>query len=93
MSDQRQREPMSKVDTAWLRMERPTNLMMITGVLMFAGPLDPKRIKTLLSERFLAFRRFRQRAVKSGSVRVEVKTSLSHSPSIERAVAARIFTP
>ena len=57
MSDQRQREPMSKVDTAWLRMERPTNLMMITGVLMFAGPLDPKRIKTLLSERFLAFLR------------------------------------
>ena len=57
------REPMSKVDTAWLRMERPTNLMMITGVLMFASPLDPKRIKKLLAERFLAFRRFRQRAV------------------------------
>ncbi|HJT98126.1 MAG TPA: wax ester/triacylglycerol synthase family O-acyltransferase [Rhodanobacteraceae bacterium] len=59
----RQREPMSRVDTAWLRMERPTNLMMITGVLMFAGPLDPKRIKKLLLDRFLAFRRFRQRAV------------------------------
>jgi len=57
------REPMSKVDTAWLRMERPTNLMMITGVLMFATPLDPKRIKKLLADRFLAFRRFRQRAV------------------------------
>ena len=58
-----QREPMSKVDTAWLRMERPTNLMMITGVLMFAAPLDPRRIRKLLSERFLAYRRFRQRAV------------------------------
>ncbi|GAA0724367.1 wax ester/triacylglycerol synthase family O-acyltransferase [Dokdonella soli] len=57
------REPMSKVDTAWLRMERPTNRMMITGVLMFAGPLDPAKIKALLGERFLAFRRFRQRAV------------------------------
>jgi diacylglycerol O-acyltransferase / wax synthase len=33
------REAMSKVDTAWLRMERPTNLMMITGVLMFAERL------------------------------------------------------
>ena len=52
------RERMSRVDTAWLRMERPTNLMMITGVLMFAAPLDPKRIKSLLSERFLAYRRF-----------------------------------
>ncbi|MBA8889059.1 WS/DGAT/MGAT family acyltransferase [Dokdonella fugitiva] len=57
------REAMSKVDTAWLRMERPTNRMMITGVLMFAGPLDPARIKALLAERFLAFRRFRQKAV------------------------------
>ena len=27
----RGREPMSKVDTAWLRMERSTNLMMISG--------------------------------------------------------------
>jgi WS/DGAT/MGAT family acyltransferase len=57
------RETMSKVDTAWLRMERPTNRMMITGVLMFAGPLDPLAIKALLGERFLAFRRFRQKAV------------------------------
>jgi len=56
------REAMSKVDTAWLRMERPTNRMMITGVLMFAGALDAARIKALLGERFLAFRRFRQRA-------------------------------
>ena len=31
---------MSRVDTAWLRMERPTNLMMITGVMMFDEPLD-----------------------------------------------------
>ena len=30
------REAMSKVDTAWLRMESPTNLMMITGVMIFA---------------------------------------------------------
>ncbi|HEX5124036.1 MAG TPA: wax ester/triacylglycerol synthase family O-acyltransferase, partial [Rhodanobacteraceae bacterium] len=64
---ERQREPMSKVDTAWLRMERPTNLMMITGVLMFAGRLDPKRTRKLIGERFLAFRRFRQRAVQSPS--------------------------
>ena len=54
------REAMSKVDTAWLRMERPTNRMMITGVLMFAGALDAARIKALLGERFLAFRRFQK---------------------------------
>lgn len=57
------REPMSKVDTAWLRMERPTNLMMITGVMMLADTLDVERFKRMLNERFLAFRRFRQKAV------------------------------
>lgn len=62
-ADRAGREAMSKVDTAWLRMERPTNRMMITGVLMFADTLDPAAIRALLAERFLAFRRFRQRAV------------------------------
>lgn len=57
------REPMSKVDTAWLRMERPTNRMMITGVLMFDGPLEAARLRALLLERFLAYRRFRQKPV------------------------------
>jgi len=57
------REPMSKVDTAWLRMERSTNLMMITGVMILAGPLPMARFKRLLQERFLAFPRFRQKAV------------------------------
>ncbi|HJU38147.1 MAG TPA: wax ester/triacylglycerol synthase domain-containing protein, partial [Tahibacter sp.] len=61
------RDAMSKVDTAWLRMESPTNLMMITGVLMFDDRLDLAALKTLLAERFLAYRRFRQKAVDSGS--------------------------
>jgi diacylglycerol O-acyltransferase / wax synthase len=60
---QPQRESMSKVDTAWLRMERPTNRMMITGVLVLAGTLSHARLKALLAERFLAYRRFRQKAV------------------------------
>src|SRR5690606_13545249 len=50
-----------------LRMERPTNLMMITGVLMFAAPLVHAEIKQLLGERFLAYRRFRQKAVNTPS--------------------------
>ena len=56
-------EPMSKVDTAWLRMETPTNLMMITGVMMFDQRMDIRRFKRILAERFLAYRRFRQKAV------------------------------
>jgi diacylglycerol O-acyltransferase len=61
------REAMSKVDTAWLRMESPTNLMMITGVLIFKDRLDLAQLKHLLEERFLAYRRFRQKAVDSVS--------------------------
>ena len=61
------REPMSRVDTAWLRMERPTNLMMITSVMTLDRALDIATFKSVLSERFLAFRRFRQRAVEIAS--------------------------
>ena len=37
----KRREPMSRVDTAWLRMERATNLMMITSVMMFEETMSP----------------------------------------------------
>ncbi|UXI69929.1 WS/DGAT/MGAT family O-acyltransferase [Tahibacter amnicola] len=60
-------EAMSKVDTAWLRMESPTNLMMITGVLMFDGNLDLPALKKIIATRFLAFRRFSQKAVDTGT--------------------------
>ncbi len=61
------REPMSNVDTAWLRMESPTNLMMITGVWMLGGKLPLKKLKQVIASRFLAYRRFRQKAVDDGS--------------------------
>jgi len=57
------REPISKVDTAWLRMEQPTNLMMITGVIVFEEHMDYPRLLETVEQRFLAFRRFRQKAV------------------------------
>jgi len=59
------REPMSKVDTAWLRMERPTNLMMITGVMVFDGKLDISLFRRTIRDRFLSYRRFTQRPVQS----------------------------
>ena len=57
------RESMSRVDTAWLRMERATNPMMITGVLMFAEPMSLKALKQVVKQRFLAYARFRQKPV------------------------------
>ncbi|GAB4187807.1 MAG: hypothetical protein Tsb002_13470 [Wenzhouxiangellaceae bacterium] len=58
-----QRQPISKVDTAWLRMEQPSNLMMITGLIFFKSTLDFEALLGVIEKRFLAFRRFRQKAV------------------------------
>ena len=51
---------MSSVDAAWLGMEDPTNLMMVTGVLILDGKLDPKKLKALLDKRLAPFGRFHQ---------------------------------
>ncbi len=55
-------ERMSAVDAAWLRMDRPTNLMMIVGVVVFDSRVDFRRFRRTIRERFLAFDRFRCRA-------------------------------
>lgn len=58
------RERMSAVDTAWLRMDRPTNLMMIVGVMVFAQRMDFQRLRATIDARLVArYRRFRQCAV------------------------------
>lgn len=56
-------EPMAPVDTAWLRMDDPTNLMMITGVFVLDRILDFERLKRLLEHRLLYYPRFRQRVI------------------------------
>jgi WS/DGAT/MGAT family acyltransferase len=56
-------ERMSAVDAAWLRMDRPTNLMMIVGVIVFDSRVDFRRFRRTIRERFLAFERFRCRPV------------------------------
>jgi diacylglycerol O-acyltransferase / wax synthase len=58
-------EPLSSVDAAWLRMEDPTNLMMVTGILVFDQPLDPRKLRATLEKRLLSFDRFRQRVVEA----------------------------
>ena len=60
-------ERMSKVDTAWLRMDSASNLMMIVGV----WTLKPQVSYDALSERvegtLLKFRRFKQRVVEDSA--------------------------
>jgi len=58
------RERMSSVDTAWLRMDRAANRMVIVGVLVFDTPLDYERLRSTLDTRLLhRYDRFRMRPV------------------------------
>ncbi|MGZ8288186.1 MAG: wax ester/triacylglycerol synthase family O-acyltransferase [Telluria sp.] len=55
------REPMSAVDAAWLRMDRPDNLMMICGMMTFEHRLGLQALRAVIAARMLRFQRFRQR--------------------------------
>ena len=67
IEEMKNRERMSSVDTAWLRMDTPVNLMMIVGVMMFDGPPDFARIRRTLEARLSRYPRFRQRVVQDSS--------------------------
>ncbi len=47
------RQPMSVVDTAWLRMDTAENLMVINGVMEFESPLTRADLVRLLAERLV----------------------------------------
>lgn len=55
------KQPLSAVDAAWLRMEDSTNLMMVTGILLFEGRVGLGQLRAVIEERLLDFARFRQR--------------------------------
>src|SRR5258708_20064411 len=52
------RTPMASVDAAWLGMEDPTNLMMVTGVMALDAPLDLKRFRLVLDRSLPPFPHF-----------------------------------
>jgi len=54
-------ERMSKVDTAWLRMDSPTNLMMIVGVWIIKPGVSYQAVSQRIEERLLRYPRFGQR--------------------------------
>lgn len=59
------KKTVTPVDKAWLRLEDPTNLMMITGVMIFGAPMDYDRLEATIESRLLRFDRFHQRVVQS----------------------------
>ena len=62
MSDPR-REGMSRVDTAWLRMDSDVNLMMIVGVWLLDRPLPLQVVRQRVADKLLKYPRFGQRVV------------------------------
>ncbi len=56
----------STADVAWLQMDRPTNNMVVNGVMWFDEPVDWDRLRQVYQERFLGpYPKFRQRVAGS----------------------------
>ena len=60
-------ERMSKVDTAWLRMDSDSNLMMINGVWTLAPGITWEALCERVQQRLLQYPRFRQRVVEDAA--------------------------
>ena len=60
-------ERMTKVDTAWLRMDSPSNLMMIMGVWTLKPAIQYDELCERVQERLLKYNRFRQRVVQDAA--------------------------
>ncbi len=55
---------MSRADAAWLHMDQPTNLMVITSAMWFDEPVDWDRVREVIRTRLVdRYPRFRQRVV------------------------------
>ncbi|MBK8596588.1 MAG: wax ester/triacylglycerol synthase family O-acyltransferase [Holophagales bacterium] len=65
---------LTPVDTAWLHMEDPTNLMMVTGIYVFDEPIDFARLKDTVRVRMVErFPRLSHRVKQSGTTARWVK--------------------
>ena len=54
---------MSRVDTAWLRMDNDVNLMMIVGVWLITPAVTLDAVRERIADKLLKYERFRQRTV------------------------------
>ena len=61
-------ERMSRVDTAWLRMDNDVNLMMIVGVWLLQPGVPLAALRERLGDKLLKYDRFRQKAVHDAKI-------------------------
>ncbi|VVJ21764.1 Uncharacterised protein [Amycolatopsis camponoti] len=96
-------------DSLWLHLDRPENLMVVTSVLWTKTPVDPARLRSVVSDRLLArYPVYSQRAVRHGRnvswesdlgfdlgdhVVVRDLPELADQAALEEFVAARRSTP
>ena len=62
-SPRRPQNALTAVDNSWLNMERPTNRMVVCGILFFEKPLEKAALEQTLRTGLLTFDRFKQRVV------------------------------
>jgi diacylglycerol O-acyltransferase len=60
-------ERMSKVDTAWLRMDCDANLMMIVGVWQLAPGIKMEAVRERIENSLLKYTRFKQRVIEDAA--------------------------
>ena len=85
-------ERMTKVDTAWLRMDSPQNLMMIVGVWVLQPGISHGALCERIETRLLKYRRFGQRVVEdaAGATWVDDKNfDIRNHVVTEKLIAAK----
>jgi WS/DGAT/MGAT family acyltransferase len=90
------RERMSKVDTAWLRMDSSTNLMMIVGVWVIQPGITYADLAQRLQERLLKYPRFVQCAVQDATGATWVQDpnfDMAHHLVVEALPKSRAIAP
>jgi len=60
-------ERMSRVDTAWLRMDNDVNLMMIVGIWLLTPAITLESLRERITDKLLKYDRFRQKAVQDAT--------------------------
>ncbi|MDX1694262.1 MAG: WS/DGAT domain-containing protein [Ketobacteraceae bacterium] len=63
LSARRPANALTAVDNSWLNMDRPTNRMVVCGILFFDTPLKKAALEQTIRNKLLKFDRFNQRVV------------------------------
>jgi diacylglycerol O-acyltransferase / wax synthase len=84
-------ERMTKVDTAWLRMDSPQNLMMIVGIWVLQPGITHAALCERIETRLLKYRRFGQRVVEdtAGATWVDDKNFDIHNHVVTETLKAQ----